>query len=224
MLFVTPHHQYPTTVIMPAYRRVKLMNLAKKYGFYVFEDDYDYDFHFTGHPIMPLAATPHGDFVLYTGSFTKAISPVFRIGYLVANKDQIDLLASIRRLVDRQGDNLLELAIAELLDLGIIQRYLKKNRKIYEQRRDYFCQQLTHHLGNYLNFEIPQGGMSVWTGFNEDIDLVALSEKALTKDVYFSNGSQHACFKGNFNFTRLGYASSTEEELEEALKVVKSLI
>jgi GntR family transcriptional regulator/MocR family aminotransferase len=224
MLYVTPHHQYPTTVIMPAYRRVKLMNLAKKYGFYVFEDDYDYDFHFTGHPIMPLAATPHGDFVLYSGSFTKAISPVFRIGYVVANKDQIDLLASIRRLVDRQGDNLLELAIAELLELGIMQRYLKKNRKIYEQRRDYFCQQLSHYLGNYLNFEIPQGGMSVWTEFSKDIDLVALAEKALSKDLYFSDGGQHTYFKGKVNFARLGYASSTEEELDKAIKILKGLI
>jgi GntR family transcriptional regulator/MocR family aminotransferase len=224
MLYVTPHHQYPTTVIMPAYRRVKLMQLAKKYGFYVFEDDYDYDFHFSGHPIMPLAATPHGDFVLYTGSFTKAISPVFRIGYLVAHKEQIDYLASIRRMVDRQGDNLLELAIAELLELGIIQRYLKKNRKIYEQRRDFFCQHVKKELGNYLTFDMPQGGMSLWTEFDKSINLVELAEKALKKDLYFSDGSQHSCFGGKTNFTRLGYASSSEAELEESVRILKKLI
>jgi GntR family transcriptional regulator/MocR family aminotransferase len=224
MLYVTPHHQYPTTVIMPAYRRVKLMQLAKKFGFYVFEDDYDYDFHFSGHPIMPLAATPHGDFVLYTGSFTKAISPVFRIGYFVAHKEQIDYLASIRRLIDRQGDNLLELAIAELLELGIIQRYLKKNRKIYEQRRDFFCQELKSELGKHVTFEIPQGGMSLWTKFDDEINLEELAIKALKKDLYFSDGSQHSCFDGRGNFTRLGYASSTEEELSASIKILKRLI
>ena len=51
---------------------------------------------------MPVASADHGDFVLYAGSFTKAISPVFRVGYLVANTNQIDYLSRIRRMVDRQ--------------------------------------------------------------------------------------------------------------------------
>ncbi|MFT6881183.1 MAG: GntR family transcriptional regulator/MocR family aminotransferase [Arcticibacterium sp.] len=220
MLYVTPHHQYPTTVIMPAYRRVKLMQLAKQYGFYVFEDDYDYDFHYTSHPIMPLAATHHGDYVLYAGSFTKAISPVFRVGYLVAHKEQIDYMAGIRRLIDRQGDNLLELAIAELLELGIIQRYLKKNRKIYESRRDIFCTLLEKELGNYLSFKKPEGGMSVWTAFKPEIDLGEIALKALKKDMYFSDGFHHSVK----NFTRLGFASSNEDELQAAIKIVKELL
>ncbi|AWW00851.1 MocR-like pyridoxine biosynthesis transcription factor PdxR [Arcticibacterium luteifluviistationis] len=224
MLYVTPHHQYPTTVIMPAYRRVKLVQLARKYGFYIFEDDYDYDFHYTSHPIMPLASTRHGDFVLYTGSFTKSISPVFRLGYLVAHKDQIDLMARIRRLIDRQGDSLLELAVAELLKLGTVQRYLRKNKKIYEQRRDYFSELLTEQLDSYLNFEKPMGGMSIWTKFNDDINLIKLAERALKKDLYFSDGNQHCGSYPGLNSTRLGFASSTEEELETAVKILKSLL
>ena len=127
-------------------------------------------------------------------------------------------------MVDRQGDNLLELAIAALLELGIIQRYLKKNRKIYEQRRDFFCQHVKKELGNYLTFDIPQGGMSLWTEFDKSINLVELAEKALKKDLYFSDGSQHSCFGGKTNFTRLGYASSSEAELEESVMIFKKLI
>ncbi|WP_341224441.1 PLP-dependent aminotransferase family protein [uncultured Arcticibacterium sp.] len=224
MLYVTPHHQYPTTVIMPAYRRVKLVQLARKYGFYIFEDDYDYDFHYTSHPIMPLGSTNHGDFVLYTGSFTKSISPVFRLGYLVAHKEQIDLFSRIRRLVDRQGDTLLELAVAELLKLGTVQRYLRKNKKTYEQRRDYFADILKEELDTYLNFEKPMGGMSIWTKFNDDIDLIKLAERALKNDLYFSDGNQHCGNYPGLNSTRLGFASSTEEELEESVKIIKSLI
>ena len=205
---------------MPAYRRVKLMQLAKKYGFYVFEDDYDYDFHYTGHPIMPLAATNHGDFVLYAGSFTKAISPVFRVGYLVAHKEQIDLMAGIRRLIDRQGDNLLEIALAELLELGIIQRYLKKNRKIYETRRDAFCEHLESTMGKYLSFKKPQGGMSVWTAFDTSIDMEEMASRGIKKGLFFSDGHQHPLV----NYTRLGFASSNEEEMQTAIEIFKELL
>ena len=85
-------------------------------------------------------------------AFTKAISPVFRIGYLVGASEQIDYLAKLRRLVDRQGDAILELAIAELLKLEIIQRWLRKNRKIYQQRRDVFVQLLKEHLSDWVSF------------------------------------------------------------------------
>ncbi len=224
MVFVTPHHQYPTTVIMPAYRRVKLIQLARIHGFYVFEDDYDYDFHYSRHPVMPLASADHQGFILYTGSFTKAIAPVFRVGYLVATEEQVDYLSRLRRLVDRQGDTILELAIAELLQLGIIQRYLKKNRKIYQTRRDLFADLLRDQLDTWLDFRVPDGGMSIWTKFNPGINLKALSKKALTHDLFFQNGSSFETVDINLNATRLGFASSSEQELEVAVKILRDLL
>jgi GntR family transcriptional regulator/MocR family aminotransferase len=223
VLYVTPHHQYPTTVIMPAYRRLKLIQLARKYGFYIFEDDYDYDFHYSSHPLMPLASAEHGDYVFYTGSFTKAISPVFRVGYLIAHQDQVDLLARIRRVVDRQGDTILELAIAELMQLGLIQRSLKKNKRIYEQRRDFFSSLMESELSSVLTFKKPEGGMSVWGIFEKDIDIPDLSRKAHLNDLYFQDGAQFDASGQKINATRMGFASSNEDELEKSIAILKKL-
>jgi GntR family transcriptional regulator/MocR family aminotransferase len=224
MVFVTPHHHYPTTVIMPAYRRVKLLNLARRFRFYVFEDDYDYDFHYARHPIMPLASVNNDGTVFYAGSFTKAIAPVFRIGYLVGTPTQIDYLSRLRRLVDRQGDAILELAVAELLELGVIQRYLRKNRKIYQARRDHFESLLRSELGSVVAFDLPEGGMSFWTKFSEDIDLKELAAKALSKDLYLQDGSFFKMNDSRINATRLGFASSTEEEMLASISILKGLI
>ncbi|MBK8505680.1 MAG: PLP-dependent aminotransferase family protein [Saprospiraceae bacterium] len=224
MVYVTPHQQYPTTVIMPAYRRVKILQLANKYGFFVFEDDYDYDFHYTRHPIMPLTSADNGGRVFYTGSFTKAISPVFRVGYLVATIEQVDFLAKLRRLVDRQGDAILELVIAELLKTDVIQRYLRRNRKIYQERRDYFGHLLQANFADVLEFTIPEGGMSVWTKFPSEVSLPKLARKALNHDLYFYNGASFKSDDPQLNATRLGFASSTHEELEIALKILKRLL
>lgn len=224
MVYVTPHHQYPTTVIMPAHRRIKLLQLARRYGFYIFEDDYDYDFHYSLHPIMPLSATGHDGQVLYAGSFTKAISPVFRIGYLVGTVEQISYFSKLRRMIDRQGDAILELAVAELLRTGVIQRSLRKNRKTYQQRRDFFIQVLQHNLGKYMEFQVPEGGMSVWARFSPEIDLEKLAEKAHKNDLYFYNGSTYQLSGKPVNATRLGYASSNCEELTSAISLLKKLI
>lgn len=220
LIYITSHHDYPTTVTLKADRRIKLLNLAQKHRFIVFEDDYDYDFHYQSKPLLPLASADNAGVVLYSGSFTKSISPAFRVGYLVAPEEIIEHLSYFRRIIDRQGDLILENALAELLQEGIIQKHLRKSLREYRGRRDVFCELLTKNLKNEVNFQIPEGGMAVWTKFDESIDLVRTAEKALKNGLYFSNGLQHNLPDTHINSTRLGFASSTVEELEKCVRIL----
>lgn len=221
LVYITSHHHYPTTVALRADRRIKLLQLAEKYEFVLFEDDYDYDFHYLSKPLLPLASADRAGMVLYCGSFTKTISPAFRVGYLVAPENVIRHLAQLRRIVDRQGDLILENAIAELLQNGVIQRQLRKSLREYRERRDVFCDLLKTQLGNCLNFQVPDGGMAVWAQFDKGIDLEVLAQKALKKDLFFSNGKHHHPLS---NVTRLGFASSSVGELEQCVDVLSELI
>lgn len=224
MVFVTSHHYYPTTMALRADRRIELLRLAEQYGFIIFEDDYDYDFHYLSKPLLPLASADKAGMVLYCGSFTKTISPAFRVGYLVASENVIRHLAQLRRIIDRQGDILLENAIAELLQNGIIQRYLRKSLRTYRQRRDVFCDLLKTHLGDYVQFQVPVGGMAVWTHFDPAIDLTTLSQKALQHDLYFSAGFRNDEMTPVLNATRLGFASSTPDELANCVEILRKLM
>lgn len=224
LIYITSHHYYPTTVTLKADRRIKLLKLAEKYRFIIFEDDYDYDFHYQSKPLLPLASADEVGVVLYSGSFTKGISPAFRVGYLVAPEEVIEHLSHFRRIIDRQGDSMLENAIAELLQEGIIQKHLRKSLREYRERRDFFCELLSQKLKNEVSFQIPEGGMSVWTKFDKSIDLVKTAEKALKNGLYFSNGTQHNLLDRNLNATRLGFASSSVEELEKCVAILEKSI
>ena len=224
LVYITPHHHYPTTVSLRIDRRLELLKLSEEYGFIIFEDDYDFDFHYRHRPLLPLASADEQGMVIYCGSFSKIFSPAFRLGYLAASQNVIEHLSQVRLILDRQGNQILETAMAELLDEGIIQRYLKKTVEIYKKRRDYFCQLLQTHLKDKINFTIPEGGMTVWAQFEKGIDLIRLSQEAEKKDLYLSDGTIHHSqyFKGNC--TRLGFASSTEEELEQSVEILKNLL
>jgi GntR family transcriptional regulator/MocR family aminotransferase len=224
MLYITSHHQYPTTVVLRADRRLRLLNLAEKYGFIIFEDDYDYDFHYQSKPLLPLAGADPAGMVLYCGSFTKAISPAFRIGYLVGAENVIKHMAQFRRIIDRQGDVMLENSVAELLHNGVIQRHLRKSLRAYKERRDVFCELLKTQLSDYTQFQIPEGGMAVWTRFHESIDLKILSKTAATKDLFFSEGAGIQANPVLSNGTRLGFASSTTSELEQCVEILRDLL
>lgn len=224
MVYVTPHHHYPTTVVLRADRRLQLLRLSEKYGFIIFEDDYDYDFHYLSKPLAPLASADKAGMVLYGGSFTKAISPAFRVGYLVGSENVIHYLAKVRRIVDRQGDLMLENAFAELLHTGVIHRHLRKSLRLYRERRDLFCELLRTELGNDVSFQVPVGGMAVWTGFDRRIDLEKLAEKAQLKGLYMYDGQSFNKADPTLNHTRLGFASSSPSELEQAVGIIKKII
>lgn len=218
MVYVTPHHQHPTTVIMPAERRIKLLQLARKYGFCVLEDDYDYDFHYNSNPILPLAAADTGRNVVYVGSLSKVFSPALRIGYVVAPAEVIQAMANLRRIIDRQGDNLLEASVAVMFRDGEMRRHLKKAQKIYHQRRDLFCDGLKSELGHAIEFSKPTGGLAVWAKFDPALPLSKIAPKSRANGLWISDGLHYG---SGLNATRLGFAAVNEEEIALGLQILK---
>ena len=217
-IYITSHHYHPTTVTLKPERRIKLLTLAEKYGFYIIEDDYDYDYHYANRPVLPLASADRHGLVIYLGSFTKRIAPTFRVGYIVAKQEIIEELAKHRRIIDRQGDTILELALADMLEDGTLKRYTTKALKTYRERRDFTCELLKNELGNIIDFKIPDGGMAIWAKFDKSISLVELSEKVNKKGLYLSNGSAY----GDLNACRMGFASMNLKEMEEAMGILKA--
>jgi GntR family transcriptional regulator/MocR family aminotransferase len=223
LVYTTPHHHYPTTVALRAERRLHLLQLAEKYGFIIFEDDYDYDFHYLSRPLLPLAASDHAGMVMYCGSFSKTVAPAFRVGYLAGPGNVIHHLSRLRRIIDRQGDNLLENAVAELLREGVIQRHLRKSLRTYKARRDIFCELLKEKLDGRVEFQVPDGGMAVWARFNKSIDLIRLSAEAKQRELYIPGPGQRLPPGVIPHAIRLGFASSTPEELECCVTILSDL-
>ena len=224
LVSVTPHHHYPTTVTLRPDRRVRLLQLAERYGFAILEDDYDYDFHYLSRPILPLASTDRNGMVIYIGSLTKSVAPAFRIGYVVAPTALIDELARLRRIIDRQGDTMLEFAVGQLFKTGDLKRHFRKALRTYHARRDHFCHLLTTELPDVVQFNKPDGGLAVWATFDPAIDMEQLADRAAQNGLYVANGLIHNPPGQVMNGTRLGFASSTEAELERCVAVLKKVI
>ncbi|OIV40062.1 PLP-dependent aminotransferase family protein [Flavobacterium johnsoniae] len=223
-VYIIPHHHFPTTVTMSMDRRLKLLKLAEEYGFAVIEDDYDYDFHYNNKPYVPLASIDHNRNVIYIGSITKTFAPALRIGFLISSSQFTNACASLRQLIDKQGDSLLEEAFSSLYDTGEMERHFRKSIKIYKQRRDLFCEILEANFRDAITFKIPEGGLAVWSLFDKKINLKELAVRAEKKGLKIPDGTfyNNEVFKPNG--LRLGFASINEKEIEHSLSILQQII
>lgn len=85
-VLLTPHHQFPTTVVMPAARRERLAQLALAHRFAIIEDDYDHEFHYEGKPVLPIAAGAARANVIYVASMSNLLAPGLSTGFVVARR------------------------------------------------------------------------------------------------------------------------------------------
>jgi GntR family transcriptional regulator/MocR family aminotransferase len=215
-IYVTPHHQYPTTVTLTAARRVALLELARTHRIPILEDDYDHEFRYDGQPVLPLAATDRHGVVCYLGTLSKIVAPGLRLGYISATPDVVARIAGYRALVDQQGDHVLERAIAELLADGTLERHVRRARRAYRDRRDALCEALRRKIPS-LAITPPHGGMALWA-HAPGIDVDAWVARASEAGVEFQSGSRFAFDRKRHDYARIGFGACTERELAEAVR------
>ena len=219
-IYLTPRHHYPTMVPMSTSRKERLMALAVKHRFYVIEDDYDYDFSQHGVKEKPMAASLPKENSLYIGTFSKVLSPSIRIGFLAAPETLIDQIGEYRRLIDLQGDNVMEQAVLDLMLSGDLKKHIKKSSIYYEEKKSLFVKVLRLRLGQRIEVVPPKGGLALWVSFHtqkskEEIQRFLIEKRIkvhVVEDAYGHLG------------IRIGYATLTEDNINHLADVLRMIL
>ena len=135
LAYVTPSHQFPRGATLPIARRQALLAWARRHRAWVIEDDYDGEFRYGQRPIEALQAIDTDGRVLYLGTFSKALSPQLRLGYLVLPPALVGAFRQAKRLTDRHAPVLEQRVLASLIDSGAYERHVRRIRRENERRR-----------------------------------------------------------------------------------------
>jgi GntR family transcriptional regulator/MocR family aminotransferase len=134
LVYVTPSHQFPLGMVMDRRRRTELLRWASHAGAAIIEDDYDSEYRHTARPVEPLQAMDRDGRVIYVGTFSKALSPALRVGFLIAPPTLLPALRSVRQAIDWCPPPATQWALTHFIDDGYLDRHLRRTRRTYAER------------------------------------------------------------------------------------------
>jgi len=213
---VTAAHQYPTGGVLPAERRTALLSWAKRRPGIVIEDDYDAEYRYDREPVGALQGLAP-DRVVYAGSASKILAPGLRLGWFLVPTVYADAVAAAKRAADSGSPAIDQLAFADFLARGELDRHLRRLRPIYRARRD----RLLDALGRHLPELQPVGasaGLHVLTWLPPDLDETAVVDAAAAAGIRLQGVGRRrdraASERGGLTF---GYGVIREDQMETAV-------
>ncbi len=214
-LYVTPRFQYPTTVTLSPSRRRRLAEIVTKYNLFVTEDDFGHNFHFNSKHLMPLCVMLPKANCLYVATYSKTLAPALRLGFVTSSVEVINQLAEYRRIIDMQGDEVMERSVVELYESGEIKRHIRRVRKVYQDRLDYISNLIYTKLKDKVNYKRPNGGLALWMTMDKD-PRHELELRGIKAPVF-------ALADGRFGI-RVGYASMQNEDMDRFIHVLRDIL
>ena len=161
LAYVTPSHQFPLGGTLTIGRRQALLGWARRQRAWVIEDDYDGEFRYGQRPIDALQAIDTEGRVIYAGTFSKALSPQMRLGYLVLPLALVGAFRQAKRLTDRHAPVLEQRVLAALIDSGAYERHVRRIRRENERRRAALLDAIARWMPDDTQVEGAAAGLHV---------------------------------------------------------------
>jgi len=174
IIYVTPSHQFPLGMTMSLARRTALIDFARSCDAYIFEDDHNSEFRYTGPPLPCLQGLDNVGRVIYSGTMSKILYPSLRLGYILAPEQLVEPMIKIRAVMDQHSPAIDQATLARFLTEGFFLSHIKRMRKLYSDRREFFIEQFNHLLSKYFTLEIPEAGLHfvAWVQQKEHMPLI----------------------------------------------------
>lgn len=222
LLYLIPTFQNPSGSVLSMRRRVKLLELAYKYQLPILEDNFVGDLNYDGVNLPSLRALDsRRNAVIHLSTFSKALCPALRLGWLIGPTALVDRLQLAKRANDLSTNSPSQAIMAEFLKQGLYDSHLDWIRHCYRQRRDTMASALRDQFGNSLSFKLPSGGMSIWARLPKGFSSRQLLRFAEAEGVVFNPGDLFFLNGQGQEYLKLAFVQQPPELIEKGIARLK---
>lgn len=219
-LYLVPNSQNPTGATISLEKRMKLLELARLNDFLIIEDDPYQLIHFDSE-ILPsiFSLDKEKKNVIYLNSFSKTVSPGYRVGWVFAHKEIILKLIRAKQVADSCSNVFGQAVISSFCTQEDFFSHVDKINNDYFQRRQLMNSLLEKHLGNIASAEwdLPNGGFFIWLKFGKSINTIELLNISLRQGVVFVPGNAFDYSSESSNCLRLCFSQCPLNRMEEGI-------
>ena len=212
---VIPNFQNPAGYTLSLDKRRRLLELAEKYDFVIFEDDPYIELRFDGERLPTMLSMDRADKVVYASSFSKTVCPGIRVGYLVGPEPVIGAVVKIATETYISPSMVSQAIVNEFCRSGAIEQSIETVKNALRERRDALAAALRRELPE-AKFVEPDGGYFMWVELPEGSDVDVLFENARDRGLVFVKGTDFL-IQGGQNTLRIAYSGVTPAEIDEGV-------
>jgi len=225
-IYALPNFQNPTGSTLAYDRRLKLIELADRYGIPIVEDDPYGQLRYEGENLPTLAVLDsqtrsqiecYSGNVIYLSTFSKTLAPGIRLAWVIAPPTVINKLIQAKQGADLHTSTFNQIVAFEVAHGGFLDEHVKLIRKVYKERRDVMLDTLEENMPEGVSWTHPKGGLFLWLTLPECLDSQLLFPDAVEEKVAFVPGSSFFAEGGGQNTMRLNFSNATPEKINEGI-------
>lgn len=216
-LYIVPTYHNPTGGLLPIEKRRDLLALCAERGLPIVEDDAYASLRFDGPQVPTLFSLDSNGLVIYVSTFSKAVFPGLRVGWLAAAPELTKKLSGLRNLIDLFTNSLSQATLYEFCKRGLLDAHLRHVRPAYAERRDAMAAALRRYCPS-LEFELPHGGLFIWARLPCGVDSHRLLEAATEQGLGFMAGHPFYADRGGESHIRLCFAGHSPDAIATGVR------
>ncbi|UNH28303.1 PLP-dependent aminotransferase family protein [Moellerella wisconsensis] len=224
LVFTAPSHQFPLGGVLSLERRLHLLEWAAEHKSWIFEDDYNSEFRYSGRPLQALQGLDKYQRVIYAGSFSKMMFPEFRLGFMIVPTPLIDAFKLAKYYADSSSSFLEQATLTLFITEGHYARHVRRVRRACNERKKALVDAIERYLGDKFCVHPADSGIHLVCWLRHGLTEDQVIEASQTLGFKIQPLSRYCRQPPEHPAVLLGFAAHSAEELIAGIKALALLI
>jgi len=216
-VYTMPNFQNPTGITTSHEHRARLLGLCRSRRVPVVEDGFEEDMKYYGRVDLPIKSMDEGGVVIYVGTFSKALFPGLRVGWIAADRECVRRLTAVKRFTDLTSNHLAQVFMHRFCEDGHYDRHLRRLHRAYRKRLDLALRTMKAAFPASVTWTEPPGGYTMWVRMPEKMSRAGLEAFLGPYGVAVSAGENYFPGGAPSEYFRLCIARTDEAEIREGI-------
>ncbi|MBQ3055046.1 MAG: PLP-dependent aminotransferase family protein [Oscillospiraceae bacterium] len=224
-IYTIPTFQNPSGHVMSLARRKKLLELAETYNVLILEDSPYFELRFAGEYVPPIKSLDETGRVIFSGSYSKVLSPGMRIGFCIAHKDLVAKLTVAKQVSDVHTNLFFQMIAARFLERHDLDAHIAKICTLYGSRAQLMCDLIDEKFDGKVRYVRPTGGLFLWCSLPDGYDAMDFCRKTGEKKVVAVPGSSFSVDEHEVTPTfRMNYSLPSEDQIRTGIDLMADVL